>query len=119
MSHIPEKDLSHHLHNQEEEVHNNLFIINKLYKLCNNNSLSEVELVEKARPLIESLGKTNPIVAKELYEVLKSGDLEKINGYFKAEKAKLAEDLQREIKEHKGINQKINRETNDEHPTIS
>ncbi len=119
MSHIPEDDLARELQKQEREVHSNLLIINEIFDLCCDEALSEKDLLEKAKPCIDKLSKTNPIVAEEIGEVLKTGDREKILTYFEEEKSTLTDTLANEIKKHKGLNLQINRERDWEHPTDS
>ena len=119
MSHIPEDDLAHELQKQERELHSNLLIINEIFDLCCDESLSKKELLKKTKPCIDKLSKTNPLVAKEIWEVLESGDREQIFAYFEEEKSTLTDTLANEMKKHQGINAQINREKEWKHPTDS
>ena len=61
MSHTPEEDLARHLKQQEGEIHGNLFMLNQLFQLCADASLSEKDLLKQAVPIVEKLSKTNPV----------------------------------------------------------
>ncbi|QVL55123.1 MAG: hypothetical protein KFB95_07340 [Simkaniaceae bacterium] len=119
MSHTPEEDLARHLKQQEGEIHGNLFMLNQLFQLCADASLSEKDLLKQAVPIVEKLSKTNPMVAKEIKEVLATGDLKKIETYFEQEKDALIHTLTTEINEHKGINSRINKESDRTRPSGS
>ena len=111
MSHAPEEDLTRHLKQQEREIHGNLFILNQLFQFCADGSLSEKDLLKQATPIIEKLSDTNPLVATEIKEVLTTGDMKKIEAYFEQAKEALTHTLITEIKGHKEINSRINKET--------
>lgn len=116
---IPEEDLSHELRKQEQEIHGNLFILNELFNLCCDATLSIEQIREKSEPIIAKLEKSNPIVAKEIREVLAAGDQVKAQTYFEHEKDQLIQTLSDELKQHKGIGTRINNEKNSQHPTDS
>lgn len=85
MTELPESNLTKNLREQAEDLQNNIQTINELFEICSNSSLSEDELLKKAAPMIEKLGKNNPEVEKELKEVLLSGDSSKIKAFFDQE----------------------------------
>ena len=116
MSHTPEEDLARHLKQQEGEIHGNLFMLNQLFQLCSDASLSEKDLLKQAFPILEKLSETNPLVATEIKEVLAIGDMKKIEAYFEQEKESLIHTLTTEIKEHKGISSRINKEADKNRP---
>jgi len=115
----PEEDLSHQLRKQEQEIHSNLFLINKLFTLCCDAALTAEAMREKAEPLLEKLQKSNPIVAKEIREIIGSGDQMKVQAYFEEEMDQLTQTLSDELRQHKGINTRINKEKQDQRPTES
>lgn len=119
MSHAPEEDLSFHINNQERELHGNLFILNALFQICSDESLSEKALLKQALPLVDKLAKSNAVVAKEIKEVLSTGNRQQIKAYFEQEKEALLDTLSSEIKEHKGINSHINKKKIEDLPTDS
>lgn len=82
MAELPESNLTKKFKKQAEDLHDNLHTLNELFKLCCDSSLSESELLKKASPMVEKLGKRNPEVAKELKEVLLSKDHKKIKAFF-------------------------------------
>jgi hypothetical protein len=116
MSHTPEEDLARHLKQQEGEIHGNLFMLNQLFQICADASLSEKDLLKQACPIVEKLSETNPLVATEIKEVLATGDMKKIEAYFEQEKEALIHTLTTEIKEHKGISSRINKEADRNRP---
>ncbi len=83
MADLPESNLTKKFKAQANELEDNLFTLNKLFELCCDSSLSEEELLQKATPLVEELAKSNPDVAKDLKEVLTSGNQSKIKAFFK------------------------------------
>ena len=105
----PEEDLSKQLQEQEREIHNNLAMLNELYTLCCSATLTIQELRQKAKPILNKLQKSNPIVANEIRELLGSGDQMKVQAYFEQEQAQLIQTLSDELHQHKGINSKINK----------
>ena len=119
MSHSPEEDLARHLKQQEGEIHGNLFMLNQLFQLCADTSVSEKDLLKQAIPIVEKLSETNPMVAKEIKEILATGDMKKIEAYFEQEKEALIHTLTTEINEHKGIGSRINKESDKNRPTGS
>ncbi|MCB1072494.1 MAG: hypothetical protein H7A41_03740 [Chlamydiales bacterium] len=82
MAHLPETNLTKKFQAQAAQLEDNLFTLNELFQLCCDSSLSEDQLLKKASPLVEKLAKSNPEVAKELKEVLTSGDHSKIKAFF-------------------------------------
>lgn len=89
MSAQPNKNLVNHYQQTESELADNLYMLNELFKLFGDKSLSDEELIHKALPLIEKLGHNNPHAAKEIREVLESNDQSKIKAYFEKEKSDL------------------------------
>lgn len=116
---MPEEDLSHELRKQEQEIHGNLFMLNELFNLCCDATLRIEQIREKSEPIITKLEKSNPIVAKEIREVLAAGDQAKAQAYFEQEKDQLIQTLSNELKQHKGIGTKINHEKSSQYPTDS
>ena len=82
MANLPESNLTKKLQDQAEQLGDNLLTINEIIQMCSDSSLSEDELLQKALPLVEKLGKNNPNVSQELEEVLTSGDHGKIKAFF-------------------------------------
>ncbi len=82
MTDLPESNLTKKFKEKAGELEDNLSTVNELFQLCCDSSLSESELLQKATPLVEKLSKSNPEVAKELKEVLTSGDHSKIKAFF-------------------------------------
>ncbi|MCP5506288.1 MAG: hypothetical protein H7A38_05335 [Chlamydiales bacterium] len=82
MAELPESNLTKKFKEQAADLQDNLHTLNELFELCCNSSLSEEELIKKAAPMVEKLGKKNPEVAKELKEVLLSGNHSKIKAFF-------------------------------------
>ena len=82
MAELPESNLTKKFKEQAADLQGNLFMLNELFELCCDSSLSEDELLKKATPMVEKLGKKNPEVAKELKEVLLSKDHGKIKAFF-------------------------------------
>ncbi|MEM8728223.1 MAG: hypothetical protein AAGE99_05970 [Chlamydiota bacterium] len=82
MANLPESKLTKKFQSQAARLKDNLSTLNDLFQLCCDSSLSEKELLKKASPLVEKLAANNPDVAKELKEVLVSGDQEKIKAFF-------------------------------------
>lgn len=82
MAELPESNLTKKFKEQAADLEDNLYTLNELFELCCDSSLSEDELLKKASPMVEKLGKKNPEVAKELKEVLLSGDHSKIQAFF-------------------------------------
>lgn len=119
MSHSPEEDLSRHLNQHEHELHGNLFMMNQLFQLYSDSSKEEKSRLKEAMPIVDKLAESNPIVAKEIKEVLATGDIKKIEAYFQEETETLIQTLSSEIQEHKGINNRINKETIEDQPTDS
>ena len=103
MDHTPKESLSGHLKQQEGKVQGNLFMLNQLFQLCSDKSLSEKDLQKQAVPIVEKLSKTHPIVATEIQEVLATGDIKKIEMYFEQEKDSLIHTLTTEIKDSLGL----------------
>ena len=62
MSHTPEEDLARHLKQQEGEIHGNLFMLNQLFQLCADTSLSERHLLKQAVPIVEKLSDRKSVV---------------------------------------------------------
>lgn len=115
----PEEDLSYQLRKQEQEIHGNLFMLNQLFNLCCSAALTVDEIRQKAEPILIKLQKSNPIVAKEIREILGCGDQTKVQAYFEQEKEQLIHTLSIEIQQHKGINRSINKEKTNHQPTDS
>ena len=82
MAELPESNLTKKFKDQASQLEDNLFTLNELFQLCCDSSLSEDALLKKATPMVEKLAKSNPDVAKELKEVLTSGDHSKIKAFF-------------------------------------
>ncbi|QVL56658.1 MAG: hypothetical protein KFB93_04555 [Simkaniaceae bacterium] len=82
MAELPESNLTKKFMAQASQLEDNLFTLNELFQLCCDPSLSEADLLKKATPMVEKLAKSNPDVAKELKEVLTSGDQGKIKAFF-------------------------------------
>ena len=82
MAELPESNLTKKFKDQAAQLEDNLLALNEILQLCCDSSLSEADLLKKAAPLVEKLSKSNPDVAKELKEVLISGDQSKIKAFF-------------------------------------
>lgn len=82
MAELPESNLTKKFKDQASQLEENLLTLNEILQLCSDSSLSEADLLKKAAPLVEKLSKSNPDVAKELKEVLISGDQSKIKAFF-------------------------------------
>lgn len=82
MAELPESNLTKKFKAQANQLENNLITLNELFQLCCDSSLSEDELLKKATPMVKKLSESNPDVAKELKEVLISGDQSKIKAFF-------------------------------------
>ncbi|MDJ0651625.1 MAG: hypothetical protein QNJ27_01235 [Simkaniaceae bacterium] len=82
MAKLPESNLTKKFQDQVAQLEDNLFTLNELFQMCCSSSLSEEELLKKASPLVEKLAKNNPEIAKELKEVLTSGNHGKIKAFF-------------------------------------
>ncbi|MCB1110362.1 MAG: hypothetical protein KDK64_05225 [Chlamydiia bacterium] len=119
MSHTPENDLARHLKNQEQNIHGNLFMLNQLFQIYCDDSLDEKKRLKQAIPLVDKLAESNPIVAKEIKDVLATGDPKKIEAYFKEEQDALIQTLTTEIQQHQDINKRINKENIEDQPTDS
>ena len=119
LSQSPEEDLSHQFQQQEYALHGNLFMLNQLFKICSHTSLSVDDVMKQASHILQEFSKTNPAVAKELHEVLETGDKSKINEYFTKEKDAIIETLTTEMQQNKSYQEYMNRKLEDEKPTDS
>lgn len=115
----PEEDLSQELRKQEREIHGNLFMLNKLFTLCCDQSLPLAEVHKRGEPILDKIKETNPQIVKEIEALFIRGDRQALEEYFEHEKQVLIEVLSDEMKHHGEINRKINENKTGELPTDS
>ena len=82
---LPESNFSKKLKEQAEQLNNNLSTLDEILKLCSNPSIGEDELLKQAGPMIQKLAKDHPHVAKDIQEVLISGEPTQVKAFFDKE----------------------------------
>jgi len=115
----PEEDLSEELRKQQRDIHGNLFMLNQLFTLCCDESLSIPEIYKRAEPILEKIQKINPLIVKEIKAIFIKGNRHELQEYFEQEKQQLIEVLNDEIRQHQEINHKINERKTGDFPTDS
>ncbi len=115
----PEEELNQEVHRQERQLHSNLALLNQLFWLCADEALGEKQWQQRSQLILEQIMQTNPMVAKELHQLIDKGDRKEILVYFEREKDELIQTLSEEIQNRKGVDAKINRGKIEKFPSDS